>query len=103
MNPNPRYTVTLLGQSMTLQVELEEAPTKKGLNFQFVLPKPIEDPIERQEIANKISVALQKRFGASNIAIDYNERNPYKNVVSFIVPIKSVSDLLVKMLKTKTD
>lgn len=101
MNVNPRYKVRLLNMDIVLQTEISDAPTKKGINLQFVLPNPIEDPREMQDIANKISVSLQKRFGMSDIAIDYNERNPYKNVVSFIVPLKSVSDLLVNMLRTK--
>jgi hypothetical protein len=50
-------------------------------------------------LANKISVALQKRFGDSGIALDYNERNPYKNVISFIVPLNSISKILMDVIK----
>lgn len=102
MNLNPRYNVKLLGKEIVLQVDISDAPTKKGLNLQFVFPEPMEDPIVRQDVANKLSVILQKKFGASNIAVDYNDRNPYKNVISFIVPIKSISDMLTQMLKTRS-
>ena len=96
---NPKYPITILGQSLTLQFEISSAPTKKGINLQFVMSQPPEDPRETQELANKISIALQKRFGDSGIALDYNERNPYKNVISFIVPLNSISKILMDVIK----
>ena len=57
------------------------------------------DPRDKQDLQNKLSVVLQKRFGDANIAIDFNERNPYKNVLSYIVPMNSISDILMKVLR----
>jgi hypothetical protein len=99
MNNNPRYPITIEGQTLTLQFDTSDSPTKKGINMQFVMQNPPDDPRVTQELANKISVALQKRFGNAGIAIDYNERNPYKNVISFIVPITTISDYLMGVLK----
>lgn len=99
MNTNPRYPITILGQKLTLQFEISDAPTKKGVNLQFVMDSEFEDPREKQQVANKISIALQKRFGDSGIVVDYNERNPYKNVISFIVPLASLADLLTNVIK----
>jgi hypothetical protein len=31
--------------------------------------------------------------------VDYDDRNPYRNVIGFIVPLASVSNMLVKILK----
>ena len=100
----PRYSVNLSidGEKVTLplQFDLSEASTKKGVNMQFVLPKEkIQDPRKKQEYANKISVALQKRFGEAGIPVDYNERNAYLNVVSFIIPLSAISSWLIKILK----
>ena len=100
----PRYTVSLTidGErlSLPLQFDLSEASSKKGINLQFVLPEDkIQDPRKKQEYANKISVALQKRFGEAGIPIDYNERNAYTNVASFIVPLSAVAGWLMKTLK----
>jgi hypothetical protein len=67
--------------------------------MQFVLDQEFEDPRDKQALANEISVALQKRFGASNIVVDMDERNPYQNVIGFIVPLSSVAMLLIKSLK----
>ena len=50
-------------------------------------------------LANQIAVILQKRFSASNIVLDVDDRNPYKNVIGFIVPLSSVSAMLIKALK----
>jgi len=103
---NIGYSVNLTidGEKYTipLQFEVEDSPTKKGINMQFVLPKEkTQDPRKKQEFANKISVALQKKFGEAGITIDYNERNAYVNVVSFIVPMYSVSNWLINTLKGK--
>jgi hypothetical protein len=103
-NQNTRYSVNLTidGERVTipLQFEVEDSPSKKGINMQFVLPKDkIQDPRKKQEFANKISVALQKKFGEAGIPIDYNERNAYVNVASFIVPINAIAGFLMKTLK----
>jgi hypothetical protein len=57
------------------------------------------DPREKQDIANKISVALQKKYGEAGLAIAFNDRNPYKNVISFIIPLDAISKMLVNILK----
>ena len=101
---NPRYSVTITmdGEKVKipLQFDLSSADSKKGINMQFILPKEkIQDPRKKQEYANKISVALQKKFGEAGIPIDYNERNAYLNVASFIVPLSAISGWLMKTLK----
>jgi len=93
------YNVKLEGQSFRLRFVPEESPTKQGINMQFVMQNELEDPRDTQEMANKISVALQKKFGDAGIAINYNDRNAYKNVISFIVPMDSISKMLVEVLK----
>jgi len=103
---NTGYSVNLVidGEKVTipLQFEVEDSPTKKGINMQFLLSKDqIKDPRKKQEFANKISIALQKKFGEAGIAVDFNERNAYVNVVSFIVPMYSVSNWLINTLKGK--
>lgn len=98
---NPKYTATIGGKTLGLQFDLNTNPTKKGVKLQFILDQEYEDPREKQALATKISVALQKRFGAAGIMVDYDDRNPYKNVVGFIVPLASVSNLLMGILEGK--
>jgi hypothetical protein len=74
-------------------------PTKKGVKLQFIIDQEFEDPRDKQMLANQISVALQKRLGASGIMVDYDDRNPYKNVIGFIVPLNSVATLILKAMK----
>jgi len=95
----PIYNVTIAGQNLKLRFISEESPTKMGINMQFVIENVLEDPRDKQELSNKISVVLQKKFGDSGIAIAFNDRNPYQNVISFIVPIDSISKVLVDILK----
>jgi hypothetical protein len=100
---NPKYSVNLTIDNQKVKLpllfDLSEAETKKGVNMQFVLPDNITDPRKKQEYANKISVALQKKFGEAGIPIDYNERNAYENVASFIVPLSAISQWLISTLK----
>lgn len=95
----PIYNLNLGGQNLKLRFISEESPTKMGINMQFIMENPPEDPRDKQELSNKISVVLQKKYGAAGIAVAFNDRNPYKNVISFIVPIDSISKVLVDVLK----
>ncbi len=96
---NPQYKVTVAGQSIPLRFDVNSNPTKIGVKLQFVLPNPDIDPKEKQELANKISTALQKRFGEAGIMIDYDTQTPYRNVIGYIVPLQSIADMLIKMVK----
>lgn len=96
---NPRYSVTVGGKKYLLQFDVNTNPTKKGVKLQFVLDQEFEDPREKQALASKISVALQKRLGDSGIMVDYDDRNPYKNVIGFIVPLNSVATLIMGAMK----
>lgn len=95
----PQYTVNVAGQSLVLKFDVNKNPTKMGVKLQFVVPDPNMDPRDKQELANKISTALQKRFGDAGVMIDYDTQTPYKNVIGFVVPIASISGMLVKIIK----
>lgn len=99
MGSQPQYNVTVAGQTLALRFDVNKNPTKMGIKLQFVIPNPEMDPRDKQELANKISTALQKRFGDAGVMIDYDTQTPYKNVIGFVVPIGSVSDMLVKIIK----
>lgn len=99
MGSQPQYNVTVAGQTLALRFDVNKNPTKMGIKLQFVIPNPEMDPRDKQELANKISTALQKRFGDAGVMIDYDTQTPYKNVIGFVVPIGAVSDMLVKIIK----
>lgn len=96
---NPKFNITIAGKKYQLQFDVNSNPTKKGVKLQFILDQEFQDPRDKQALANEISVTLQKRLGASNIMVDYDERNPYKNVIGFIVPLSSISMMLIKAMK----
>jgi len=96
---NPLYSVTVEGKKYRLQFDVNDNPSKKGIKMQFILDQEFQDPRDKQALSNKISIALQKRFSEANIAIDMDERNPYKNVIGFIVPLSSISEILINVLK----
>ncbi len=99
MPVKPQYPITIAGKNLVLQFDISDAPTKLGVNMQFVSKEGFADERDKQDLANKLSVVLQKKFGGAGIAIDYNERNPYKNVISYIVPLSAISSIMMGMLK----
>lgn len=96
---NPLYNISVEGKKYKLQFDVNDRPTKKGIRMQFILDQEFEDPRDKQALAGKISVALQKRFGEADIMVDFDDRTAYRNVIGFIVPIGSVANMLVKILK----
>lgn len=96
---NPLFNITIGGKKYKLRFDVNDNPTKKGVKMQFVIDQEFEDPRDKQMLANEISVALQKKLGAAGVMVDYDDRNPYKNVIGFIVPLNSVAMLIIKSMK----
>ena len=96
---NPLFDITVAGKKYKLRFDVNENPTKKGVKMQFIIDQEFEDPRDKQMLANEISVALQKKLGAAGVMVDYDDRNPYKNVIGFIVPLNSVTMLIIKSMK----
>jgi len=96
---NPLFDITVAGKKYKLRFDVNDNPTKLGVKMQFVLDQEIEDPRDKQMLANEIAVALQKRYSNSGIVLYVDDRNPYKNVIGFIVPLSSISTMLIKALK----
>ena len=96
---NPLFDITIGVKKYKLRFDVNENPTKKGVKMQFIIDQEFEDPRDKQMLANEISVALQKKLGAAGVMVDYDDRNPYKNVIGFIVPLNSVAMLIIKSMK----
>lgn len=97
-NTKPRYTVNIGGMKLGLQFDQNTNPTKMGIKLQFVLPEGEVDPQQKQDLTQKISTVLQKRFGDAGIAISLDDRVAYDNVIGFTVPLDSVADQLIKVI-----
>jgi hypothetical protein len=97
--PKPRTTVNIGGQKLQLAFDLNTNETKRGVKMQFILDNEGIDPKEKQELTQKISTALQKRFGDAGVMIDFDDRTPYQNVIGFLVPLNSITTLLLNILK----
>jgi hypothetical protein len=95
----PKANVTIEGKKLGLLFDVSSSETKKGIKLHFVLDEKFQDPRDKQALASKISTALQKKFGEADIVIDYDERSPYENTISYIVPLQSISEILLKALK----
>lgn len=99
----PKLRVNVSGKKMPIAFDLNTSSTKKGIVIYFVLEEEIQDPRDVQELTNKISTWLQKKFADQELMVTYNDRNAYsKNTISFIVPMASLTDLLIRSLKGST-
>jgi hypothetical protein len=107
LSQQPRYTVNLTidGKKMPfkIQFDVNDNTTKMGLKMQFILSHEIQDPRAKQELANKISVALQKRLGDAGMTVAYDDRTAYNNVIGFTIPLSSISDMVMKAFKGSTE
>jgi hypothetical protein len=98
--PKPKVSITVGGQKLGLQFDLNTNETKRGVKMQFIVdPANPIDPQAKADLTQKISTALQKRFGDLGLMVDYDDRNPYENVIGFLVPLTSISELMEKILK----
>jgi len=97
--PKPRTSVNIAGKKLGLQFDLNTNETKRGVKMQFILDSDEMDPKEKQDLTEKISTALQKRFGDAGLMVDFDDRTPYKNVIGFIVPLNSITNMLINILK----
>jgi hypothetical protein len=98
--PKPKASITVAGQKLGLQFDLNTNETKRGVKMQFILdPQEGIDPKVKAELTQKISTALQKRFGDAGVMIDFDDRNPFENVIGFLVPLTSVAKILTDILK----
>jgi len=98
-NQSAKYPITIAGKKLILRFDLSDSPTKQGVRLQFVMSEEPKDVRDKDELKNALSIVLQKRFGSAGIPIDYDERNPYKNVIAYIVPLSSITKLLTDILK----
>jgi hypothetical protein len=96
---NPLFDISIAGKKYKLRFDVNDNPTKKGVKLQFILEQEFEDPRDKQALATEISVALQKKLGNAGIMVDYDDRNPFKNVIGFIVPLNSVALMIIKAMK----
>ena len=96
---NPLFDISVAGKKYKLRFDVNDNPTKKGVKMQFIIDQEFEDPRDKQALASEIAVALQKKFSALNIVVDMDERNPYKNVIGFIIPLNSVAMMIIKAMK----
>ena len=97
---NPTFNITVAGKKYKLRFDVNSNPTKKGVKLQFIIDQEFEDPRDKQALTNEISVALQKRLGSAGVMVDYDERNPYKNAIGFIVPLNSVAKMIITAMKS---
>jgi hypothetical protein len=95
----PKINVKIAGKNLGLLFDVNDHETKKGIKLHFVLDEKFDDVRDKQVLASKISTALQRKFGEAGIVIDYDERSPYENAISYIVPLQSISEILIKALK----
>jgi len=95
----PKINVKIAGKNLGLLFDVNDHETKKGIKLHFVLDENFDDVRDKQALASKISTALQRKFGQAGIVIDYDERSPYENAISYIVPLQSISEILIKALK----
>jgi hypothetical protein len=95
---NPTAVISLDDRKYPVVFDVNSNETKKGIKMHFIVDD-YQDIKKKQELANSLSTALQKAFGNAGIVVDFDERSPYENAISYLIPLQSISNVLIKALK----
>ncbi len=94
--PKPLYKATLEGEEFNIVFDTNINPTKRGIKVRFV-PSNVNTDIRRLAgQADKIAVALQKRFAEYNILIERDTEVKDPMTIGFIIPLSSISEFIMK-------
>lgn len=94
--PKPLYKATLEGEEFNIVFDTNINPTKRGIKVRF---QPTNTNVDIRRLAgqaDKIAVALQKRFAEYNILIERDTEVKDPMVIGFIIPLSSVSEFIMK-------
>jgi hypothetical protein len=94
--PKPLYKATLEGEEFNIIFDTNINPTKRGIKVRF---QPINANVDIRRLAgqaDKIAVALQKRFAEYSILIERDTEVKDPMVIGFIIPLSSLSEFIMK-------
>lgn len=94
--PKPLYKATLEGEDFNVVFDTNINPTKRGIKIRF---EPVNQNIDVRKLssqADKIAVALQKRFADFNLLIERDTEVKNPMTIGFIMPLSSVSEFIMK-------
>jgi hypothetical protein len=94
--PKPLYKATLEGEEFSIIFDTNINPTKRGIKVRF---QPTNANVDIRRLAgqaDKIAVALQKRFADYNILIERDTEVKDPMTIGFIIPLSSISEFIMK-------
>ncbi len=94
--PKPLYKATLEGEEFNIVFDTNINPTKRGIKVRFVPSNANTDIRRLAGQADKIAVALQKRFAEYNILIERDTEVKDPMTIGFIIPLSSISEFIMK-------
>ena len=94
--PKPQYKVTLEGEEFGVVFDTNINETKRGIKMRFVPMNQNIDIRQLSDMANKIAVALQKKFANYGIQVDRDTQVKNPMIIGFMIPLVSISDFIMK-------
>jgi hypothetical protein len=98
--PKPKYKVTLKGTPMSVTFDVNNNPTKRGIKMRFNLLQGGADVNSLNNLANEMTVILQKKFADKGLQINRDTEVEDPSTIGFIIPIASITDFIMnKVIK----
>lgn len=83
---------------LTLIVDTNNNPTKKGIKVQFKIPENTDEN-HKTEITQKLQTKLNKGLMKYNLVVNIDTDVPYDNIIGFFITIKDIKQLIKNALQ----
>lgn len=93
--PKPQYKVNLEGVSFTAQFDVNLNETKRGLKVRFYPQEGQMDIRKLGDLAQKLTLILQKQFANAGLQIDRDTQVQDPTVIGYIVTLPSLADFII--------
>lgn len=96
--PKPQYKARLEGVLFAVEFDTNINETKRGIKIRFHPQTEGTQQIDIRklnDLANKITIILQKKFVAHGLQVDRDTEVQDPTVIGFIVPLTSIANFVM--------
>lgn len=93
--PKPQYKVRLEGVGFTVQFDTNINETKRGLKMRFHPEQGEMDIRKLSDLAQKLTLILQKQFSAVGLQIDRDTQVQDPTTIGYIVQLPSLANFIM--------
>lgn len=96
--PKPQYKVILQGVTFVVQFDTNINETKRGLKMRFHPQEKNMDIRKLSDLAQKLTIVLQKQFANAGLQIDRDVQVPDPTVIGFTIQLNSLANFIINKI-----